>query len=135
MVQMRSPSSIICDSALSVVVLPEPVPPEITMLSRAREAIFSTTAISGEMEPLLAIVSSVIVFLENLRIEIEAPSMASGGAMMLTRLPSARRASTSGVDSSMRRPMAVTMRVAIAITWPLSRNVTPVSSSLPLRSI
>jgi len=51
-----------------------------------------------------AIVSRVIVFLENLRIEMAGPSIASGGAMMLTRLPSARRASTSGVDSSMRRP-------------------------------
>ena len=33
--------------------------------------------------------------------------------MMLTRLPSGRRASTSGCDSSMRRPTCVTMRVAM----------------------
>ena len=100
------------DSALSSVVLPEPVPPEIRMLSRQRAAIFSSVAIAGEMLPLAAIVSSVIVFLENLRIEIDAPSIASGGMMMLTRLPSGRRASTSGRDSSMRRPMRVTILVA-----------------------
>ena len=34
MVTMRSPLSIICDIALSSVVLPEPVPPEMRMLSR-----------------------------------------------------------------------------------------------------
>ena len=36
--------------------------------------------------------------------------------MMLTRLPSARRASTSGGDSSMRRPMRVTILVATFMT-------------------
>ena len=86
------------DRALSNVVLPEPVPPEIRMLSRQRAAIFSSVAIAGEMLPFCAMMSRVIVFLENLRIEIEAPSIASGGMMMLTRLPSARRASTSGRD-------------------------------------
>ena len=39
-----------------------------------------------------------MVFFENLRIEIDGPSIASGGMMMLTRLPSGRRASTSGRD-------------------------------------
>ncbi len=37
-----------------------------------------------------------MVFFENLRIEIDGPSIAKGGMMMLTRLPSASRASTSG---------------------------------------
>ena len=50
------------------------------------------------------------------------PSMASGGMMMLTRLPSLRRASTSGVDSSTRRPTSVTMRVATCSTCGSSRN-------------
>ncbi len=49
MVTMRSPLSIICDIALSSVVLPEPVPPEMRMLRRERAAIFSTVAIVGEM--------------------------------------------------------------------------------------
>ena len=37
-----------------------------------------------------------MLFLANLRIEIEQPSIASGGAMMLTRLPSSSRASQIG---------------------------------------
>ena len=92
------------------------------MLSRARPAIFRTVAMSGEMLPWRAITSSVISFLENLRIEMVGPSMASGGMMMLTRLPSLRRASTSGVDSSTRRPTSVTMRVATCSTCGSSRN-------------
>ena len=98
MVTVRSPWSIIRHMAFSSVVLPEPVPPEIRMLRRPRPAIFSTVAMSGEMLPCRAITSSVISFLENLRIEMVGPSMASGGMMMLTRLPSLRRASTSGVE-------------------------------------
>ncbi len=68
------------------------------MLSRQRAAIFNTVAIAGETLPFAAIVSSVIDFFENFRIEIAAPSIASGGMMMLTRLPSGRRASTSGLE-------------------------------------
>ena len=37
---------------------------------------------------------------------MQEPSSASGGTTALTRLPSARRASTIGADSSMRRPTA-----------------------------
>ena len=69
-----------------------------------------------------AMTSRVISFLENLRIEMVGPSMASGGMMMLTRLPSLRRASTSGVDSSTRRPTSVTMRVATCRTCGSSRK-------------
>ncbi len=46
---------------------------------------------------------------ENLRIDMDAPSIANGGTIALTRLPSARRASTMGEDSSMRRPTAETI--------------------------
>ena len=92
------------------------------MLSRVRAAIFNTVAIAGEMLAPAAIVSRVMLFFENLRIEIEAPSSASGGMMMLTRLPSGRRASTSGRASSMRRPTRVTILVATFIRWASSRN-------------
>ena len=44
MVTMRSPWSIRRDSALSMVVLPEPVPPETMMFSRQRAAISSMRA-------------------------------------------------------------------------------------------
>ena len=45
----------------------------------------------------------------NLRMDKVDPSMASGGTTALTRLPSARRASTIGEDSSTRRPTAETI--------------------------
>src|SRR3546814_14979257 len=117
MVTMRSPGSMSCDSAFSNVVLPEPVPPEIRMLRRLRAAIFSTVAMGGEMLFCWVITSSVMPFLENLRIEIEGPSIASGGMMILTRLPSMRRASTSGVVSSTPRPICATQHTAIFYHW------------------
>ena len=104
------------------------------MLSRHRAAIFSIVAIAGDMLRFAAMMSSVIDFLENFRIETEAPSIANGGMMMLTRLPSGRRASTSGRDSSMRRPIRVTILVQMFIKCGLSRKITSVSSSLPRRS-
>jgi hypothetical protein len=45
-----------------------------------------------------------------LRIVSAVPSIESGGAMTLTRLPSGRRASQMGLDSSTRRPTWLTMR-------------------------
>ena len=111
MVTTRSPLSIMPDSALSSVVLPEPVPPDTTRFSRQRAAMRSTVAMAGEMLPWWAIWSKPIWRLPNLRIDTEAPSMASGGMMMLTRLPSSRRASQIGLDSSTRRPMRLTMRL------------------------
>jgi hypothetical protein len=45
--------------------------------------------------------------------------------MMLTRLPSLRRASTIGVVSSTRRPICETIRRATFSTWESSRNLTP----------
>ncbi len=55
--------------------------------------------------------------------------------MALTREPSAKRASTMGVDSSMRRPTCETILSMIRSRWASSRNVTLVSSSTPLRSM
>src|SRR5260370_38539055 len=104
MVRTRASGSIICDNALSSVVLPEPVPPEIKTLRRQREAIFSTVAIADDMLCWRAMMSSVIDRLANLRIEIEGPSMARGGTMMLGRLPCARRGATGGGVLSVRPP-------------------------------
>ena len=67
------------------------------MLRRQREAIFSTVAIFSEMFRCLAMMSSVIPFLENLRIEMLGPSIASGGMMMLTRLPSSKARVAKGL--------------------------------------
>src|SRR5882762_1705727 len=85
-VTVRSAPSIMRDSALSSVVLPEPVPPEIRMLSRQRAAIFSTVAIAGEMLAPAAIVSRVMLFFENLRIEIDAAAIRQTGVDQRPRL-------------------------------------------------
>src|SRR3546814_10424018 len=89
MVTMRSPGSINWDIAFSSVVLPEPVPPEIRMLRRLRAAIFSTVAMACEMLFCRAITSSVMPFLENLRMEIEGPSSEIGRAHVVTQVTNA----------------------------------------------
>ena len=66
-------------------------------LKRHAPAIFSAVAILPDMLPNPAIMSSVIGLAENLRIEIAVPRKLSGGTITLTRLPSFRRASASGV--------------------------------------
>ena len=76
----------------------------------------STRATPSLMLPWRAMTSSVMLFFANLRIEIEQPSIAKGGAMMLTRLPSSSRASQIGQVSSTRRPIRVTIRCATFIT-------------------
>ena len=78
--------------------------------------------------------SSVIGFSENLRIEMAVPRKLSGGTMTLTRLPSGRRASASGVVWSTRRPTLLTIRWAIWNRCSSSRNWMWASSSLPLLS-
>ena len=59
---------------------------------------------SSESEPMLTMSSTVSRFFENLRIVSSGPESDSGGMIAFTRLPSGRRASTIGEDSSMRRP-------------------------------
>ena len=134
MVMTRSPGSIILESAFSIVVLPEPVPPEMTMLKRLAPAILSVVAIRSLIDPPRAIMSSVIGLAENLRIEMAVPRSDSGGTITLTREPSARRASASGVVWSTRRPTLLTMRCAIWNRCSSSRNWMGAISSLPLRS-
>ena len=55
--------------------------------------------------------------------------------MPFTREPSFRRASTSGTDSSMRRPSGATMRFITCIICSLLRNLYLVRMSLPAFSI
>lgn len=71
----------------------------------------------------------------NRRIERTGPSKASGGMTALTRDPSASRASTMGLDSSRRRPTALTIRSMICRRCRSSRKVTGTSSRRPSRSI
>ena len=63
------------------------------------------------------------------------PSIASGGAMTLTRLPSGRRASQIGLDSSTRRPTWLTMRWQMFMSWALSAKRICVFCTLPATSM
>ena len=65
MVITRSPGSIIFDNALSIVVLPEPVPPEMITFMRVAPAILRIVAIFSDIDPKPRIMSSVIGFSEN----------------------------------------------------------------------
>ena len=102
---------------------------------RLAPAILSRVAILSDIDPQPRIMSSVIGFSENLRIEIAVPRSESGGMMTLTRLPSWRRASASGVVWSTRRPTLLTMRWAIWSRCSSSRNWIWASSSLPFFSM
>src|SRR3546814_7422241 len=77
MVSTRSPGSIILERALSIVVLPEPVPPEMTMLKRLAPAILSAVHIFWLIAPHWQSMSSVIGLAENLRIEIRSEEQTS----------------------------------------------------------
>ncbi len=71
----------------------------------------------------------------NLRMVSAGPSIASGGAMTLTRDPSARRASQIGEASSTRRPTWLTMRWQMFISCALSRKRMLVRWILPATSM
>jgi hypothetical protein len=96
MVIRRSFSEMKPDSAFSMVVLPEPVPPEMMVVMRAFTAAASTSAIGGRSAPTSTSFDRFIGFLENLRIETSGPSTPIGRTATLTRLPSSKRASQSG---------------------------------------
>ena len=87
---------------------------------------------SGVMVPNWTSWSSVSLSFLNLRMVSAGPSIASGGAMTLTREPSGRRASQIGLASSTRRPTWLTMRWQMLRSWQLSRKRTSVSCDLAL---
>src|SRR5579864_5883618 len=98
------------DRALSNVVLPDPVPPEIRIFNRQRAAISSARRNSGDTVPSFGKLENSTTLRENLRIETHAPFKLSGAITTLTRLPSARRASSIGLDPSTLRPIKDAMR-------------------------
>ena len=102
--------------------MPDPVPPEMITLSRAVAAISSTRASGGLSEPNWISRSKSMILRANLRIDRQGPSSASGGKTMLTRLPSASRASTIGLLSSTCRPTELAMRWAMRTTCWASRK-------------
>ena len=80
------------------------------MLAPCLTAVCRNSSMSGDMEPKRIRSSPASLRLRNLRIVMLGPFSASGGITALTREPSARRASTMGELSSMRRPIGATMR-------------------------
>ena len=119
------------DSTLSSVVLPAPVPPEMTMFKRQPTAARRKSSIGCVSESRATRSCAPRRSVRNRRIDSTGPSSASGGMMALTREPSCRRASTIGLDSSMRRPTALTMRSMIWCRCLSSRNTMSVSSQPP----
>ena len=63
--------------------------------------------------------------------DTDGPSIASGGMIAFTRLPSFRRASTMGQTSSQRRPSGDTILSIKCSRCALSLNFTPVNVSRP----
>ena len=123
-----------CDKALSSVVLPLPVPPEMITEILPWTAACRTSTIAGRSAPISTSRSMVNGRSANLRIETSGPSTAIGRMATLTREPSGRRASTIGDDSSTRRPTAATILLMMRSRCASSLKWTLVSSSLPNRS-
>ncbi len=67
----------------------------------------------------------------NLRMVSTEPSTASGGTTAFTRLPSGRRASTIGLDSSTRRPIRDTILSIVRRRWASSVKCASAAISLP----
>ena len=135
MVMIRSSFGMNDDRTLSVVVLPEPVPPETKTFRRASTQALRKSNMSAVAVPNRIRSSTVKGEAENFRIVITGPTSDSGGMIALTREPSVRRASTIGDDSSTRRPIGAMIRSMIRITWSSFWKTTFVSSSLPERSM
>ena len=81
-----------------MVVLPEPVPPDTKMLSRASTQARRKSNISGVAVPNPIRSSTVIGRAGNFRTVMTGPTSDSGSMTALTREPSGRRASTRGLD-------------------------------------
>ena len=105
------------------------------MLRRASTQARRKSNISGVAVPKPTRSLTVYGFAENFRTVMTGPVSESGGMIAFTRDPSGRRASTLGLDSSMRRPIGAMIRSMMCMTCSSFRKATFVSSSLPLRSM
>src|SRR3990167_4975872 len=92
----------------NVVVLPEPVPPEIIILRCCSTQVLRNFAISIDKLSYFSKSCMYRFFFANLRIVTVGPFSAKGGIIALTREPSGKRASTIGELSSIRRPNGAT---------------------------
>ncbi len=134
MVTMRSSPGTKAERALSVVVLPVPVPPEMRTFSLPWTQAARKCAALADTDPKLIRSSIVYGSRENFRMVSTGPRSESGGMMAFTRLPSGRRASTIGDDSSTRRPTWETILSMMRSRCASSTKVDVDSSSLPARS-
>ena len=119
---MRSFAGMKPESRFSSVVFPEPVPPATIMFFRKATQTRIKSAAFFVQVPKRMKSSGVSAFLANFRMVMVGPESASGAMMALTRLPSDRRASTYGCDSSIRLPSGETMRSMTAMTLASSAN-------------
>ena len=85
MVTMRSSVGISQESALSSVVLPDPVPPATARSWRRETAHDSRRAYHSGSDPMSTSSRRVVILSENLRMVSTGPSMAMGGMTALTR--------------------------------------------------
>ena len=131
MVTMRSSLGMNDESTLSMVVLPEPVPPDTKTLRRASTRMRRKSNISGVDVPKRIRSSVVSGDAANLRMVSTGPTSDNGGMMALTRLPSTSQASTIGLDSSTAPASGEMMRSMMRITCSSFWKPTLVSSILP----
>lgn len=96
-------------SAFSIVVLPEPVPPEINMLYPACTNIFRTDATHASTLPIAINAFISIRCFGNRRIVITGPPSDTGLVTIHTREPSISRASTIGDAALIRRLQSPTI--------------------------
>ena len=90
--------------------------------------------ISGVAVPNRTRSSTVNGFAANLRTVMTGPTSDSGSMIALTRDPSGRRASTRGLDSSIRRPIGAMIRSMTRSTCSSFRKTLSIRWILPCRS-
>ena len=134
MVTIRSSPGIAPESAFSVVVLPEPVPPLTSTDARAATQSASSSASSAGSVPPATSSRSEKPCRRKRRTVRHGPDSDSGGITTFTREPSASRASHSGDASSTLRPSGARIRSTACISSASEPKRTPVRSSRPRRS-
>ena len=126
---MRSPGPTRPSSALRIVVLPVPVPPETRNASRASSTARSNASPRWSTVPSARRAARSCVAGRSTRSDRQVPSAATGGSTAWRRTPmSASHPSTYGHASSSLRPAATASRCASLRTAASSVNRTAVRS-------
>ena len=134
MVTIRSSAGMKPLTTLSVVVLPDPVPPQMTMFRRPRTQTSISSATPRGKVPNPTRSSTVKGSRANLRMVRMLPSRAMGCTTALTREPSGSRASTMGLASSTRRPTRPTILSMVRRRWASLENRAVTGWICPARS-